>query len=117
MKEKILQLRNEGKSYKEIREILKCSKSTISYHCGDGQKEKTKERLKLRRENILLEKVERFKLRKFKNNSEKVRKFTKRDNEKSLDNTNKNITPSLNRNIGYRTVMYNKIITTFWNFI
>mgnify|MGYP000362324040 FL=1 len=56
MKEKILQLRNEGKSYKEIREILKCSKSTISYHCGDGQKEKTKERLKLRRENILLEK-------------------------------------------------------------
>jgi len=92
MKEKILQLRNEGKSYKEIREILKCSKSTISYHCGDGQKEKTKERLKLRRENILLEKVERFKLRKFKNNSEKVRKFTKRDNEKSLDNTNKNIT-------------------------
>ena len=46
MKEKILQLRNEGKSYKEIREILKCSKSTISYHCGDGQKEKTKERRK-----------------------------------------------------------------------
>ena len=42
MKEKILQLRNEGKTYKQIQEILKCSKSTISYHCGVGQKEKTK---------------------------------------------------------------------------
>lgn len=34
MKEKIIKLRNEGKTYNEIKEILKCSKSTISYHCS-----------------------------------------------------------------------------------
>lgn len=30
---KIIKLREEGKSYDEISEILNCSKSTISYHC------------------------------------------------------------------------------------
>jgi hypothetical protein len=44
MKEKILSLRKEGKSYLEIKKILGCSKGTISYHCGEGQKEKTKKR-------------------------------------------------------------------------
>ena len=34
MKDEILKLRKEGKSYKQIKEILKCSKSTISYHCS-----------------------------------------------------------------------------------
>lgn len=34
MKEEILKLRKEGKSYNEIKEILKCSKATISYHCS-----------------------------------------------------------------------------------
>jgi CRISPR/Cas system Type II protein with McrA/HNH and RuvC-like nuclease domain len=86
MKEKILELRKEGKSYKQIQLILNCSKSTISYHCGYGQKEKTKKRLKKRRENILLEKVESFKYRKHKNNKEKVRKFNKRDNENGSTN-------------------------------
>ena len=33
MKEKILKLREEGKSYNEIKKILGCSKGTISYHC------------------------------------------------------------------------------------
>lgn len=42
MKEDILKLRKEGKSYSEIKSILGCSKSTISYHCADGQKEKSK---------------------------------------------------------------------------
>ena len=46
MKEKIIQLYNEGKSYKKIQDILGCSKGTISYHCGIGQKEKAKNRLK-----------------------------------------------------------------------
>lgn len=40
-KEKILELRSEGKSYKEIVDELGCSKGTVSYHCGKGQKEKT----------------------------------------------------------------------------
>jgi CRISPR/Cas system Type II protein with McrA/HNH and RuvC-like nuclease domain len=86
MKEKILKLREEGKSYKQIQLILNCSKSTISYHCGEGQKEKTKTRTKQRRENTLLEKVERFKYRKFRNNREKVRRFNKRDNENGFTN-------------------------------
>lgn len=80
MKEKILQLRNEGKTYKQIQEILKCSKSTISYYCGVGQKEKVKDRTKKLRENIILKKLETYKYRKNRNKKECVRKFNKRDN-------------------------------------
>ena len=43
MKEEILKLRAQGKNYNEISKILGCSKGTISYHCGDGQKEKYRE--------------------------------------------------------------------------
>lgn len=52
MKEKILKLREEGKTYKEIKEELNCSKGTIAYHCGEGQKEKTKERTRKSRKTI-----------------------------------------------------------------
>jgi len=38
----ILRLRSEGKSYNEIAKELGCSKGTVSYHLGFGQKEKTK---------------------------------------------------------------------------
>lgn len=41
-KENILRLRAEGKSYSEIAKELGCSKGTVSYHIGFGQKEKTK---------------------------------------------------------------------------
>lgn len=33
LKDEIIRLRKEGKTYKEIKKILKCSFSTISYHC------------------------------------------------------------------------------------
>lgn len=33
IKEDILRLRNEGYSYRDIQEKLKCSKSTINFHC------------------------------------------------------------------------------------
>ena len=49
MKENILKLRSAGKTYAEIQNELKCSKSTISYHCGKGQKDKTKERTRILR--------------------------------------------------------------------
>lgn len=40
MKENILKLRHEGKSYKQIAKLLGCAKSTVSYHCGsDEQRE------------------------------------------------------------------------------
>ena len=90
MKEKILNLRNEGKTYNEIKDILGCSKSTISYYCGDGQKEKNKNRNKKRRENILLAKVETFKnVRNRKSTVEALRKFQKRSKmvDSKIDNT------------------------------
>lgn len=37
MKNEILYLRREGKTYDEIKEILGCSKSTISYHCSKNK--------------------------------------------------------------------------------
>jgi len=80
MREQILKLRDEGKSYREIQKIIGCSKSTISYHCGEGQKEKTKNRTKKRRENKLIDKLEKFKYRKLRYRKESVRKFNKRDN-------------------------------------
>ena len=52
----ILRLRAEGKTYNQIKEILGCSKGTISHHLGAGQKEKTAIRRKKTRDrhHILL---------------------------------------------------------------
>lgn len=62
IKKEILRLRDEGKSYKEIQKELGCSKGTISYHCGEGQKEKSQNRQrKLRKDNVLIRKVDHFK--------------------------------------------------------
>lgn len=104
MKEEILKLRKEGKNYNEIKELLGCSKSTISYHCGEGQKIKTKDRSKKRRINIIISKTESFKSRKKneniivtkiikskKNFVETVRKFQKRDFGNSSSKYNKDI--------------------------
>ena len=61
MKEKILKLREEGLSYKQISKQLGCSKGTVSYYCGEGQKEKSKKRIQARRKEIvILKKVENF---------------------------------------------------------
>jgi CRISPR/Cas system Type II protein with McrA/HNH and RuvC-like nuclease domain len=46
MKERILLLRLEGKTYNEIKSILGCSKSTIAYHCSSEQKIKSINRSK-----------------------------------------------------------------------
>ena len=48
-KENILQLRSEGYSYRDIQALLNCSKSTISFHCGENQKEKNLRRCKSRK--------------------------------------------------------------------
>lgn len=39
-KEDILRLRAEGKSFDQIHKELGCSKSVISYHCGNGNEKK-----------------------------------------------------------------------------
>lgn len=124
MKEEILKLRNEGKTYDQICKILNCSKGTVSYYCGSGQKEKTDKRRNKRRENILLNKVDRFKYRKqeiknisAKNNrtskdlTESIRKFQKRDNSVKGDNINKNIEltftwPDIINKFGENTICY-----------
>lgn len=41
LKENILNLRSSGLSYNKISQILSCSKSTISYYCGQNVKEKS----------------------------------------------------------------------------
>lgn len=82
MKSKILELRSQGKSYREIQKELGCSKSTISYHCGDGQKEKTKERTQKNRDNnSLLRKVENFKTKARKGIINKSQKFQLKSKE------------------------------------
>jgi len=45
-KHRILELRELGKTYNEIVKIVGCSKGLVSYHCGEGQKEKTNIRRK-----------------------------------------------------------------------
>lgn len=61
LKEDILRLRAEGKSYNQIVAELNCSKGTVAYHCGEGQKKKFLERTRrYREENPLLQKVDRF---------------------------------------------------------
>jgi len=41
LSEKIIALRNSGKSYNQIKKELGCSKGTISYYLGEDQKAKT----------------------------------------------------------------------------
>lgn len=61
LKEKILQLRDEGKSYSVISDELQCTKGIISYHCNALVKQKTKGRTKRwRKENTLKTKIRNF---------------------------------------------------------
>lgn len=46
LKDRIIALRKQGKTYTEIKDELGCSKGTISYHLGPGQKAKTLNRRK-----------------------------------------------------------------------
>lgn len=72
VKEKIIELRNLGYSYNKIAKETGCSKGTISYHCGEGQKEKYKNRLIKNRktQHPLIGKIENFTLNIKKNKTE-----------------------------------------------
>lgn len=53
MKDEILKLRNENKTYDEICDILGCSKSTVAWHCSKEVREKSqKARNKNRRKAV-----------------------------------------------------------------
>ena len=51
-KNEIIRLGKEGRSYREIQKILGCSKGTIAYHLGMGQKEKTLDRQRIIRTKV-----------------------------------------------------------------
>ena len=44
MKEKILELRNQGMSYREIQKVLGCSRSLVSYYVNPDGKQKHRDR-------------------------------------------------------------------------
>jgi len=61
LSEKILTLREEGLSYRQIERELGCSKATISYHCGKRQKDKADVRRKnYKNSHPFIRKFERF---------------------------------------------------------
>lgn len=62
VKDEILELRKLGYSYRQIESKLGCSKGTISYHCGKGQKEKYIERriTNRKKQHPLVRKIENF---------------------------------------------------------
>ena len=55
MKEKILNLRDDGKSYSEISKILGCSKSTVYYYCNENSKNVIKNGIYRRKMGIFIE--------------------------------------------------------------
>jgi len=52
LKDKIIKLRKEGKSYRKISNILECSRATISYHCKRNNLENIGLRRKLNEGDI-----------------------------------------------------------------
>lgn len=62
LSERILALRAEGKSYRQIEAELGCAKSTVAHHCSEEQRRKARARGdRLRASNGLVRKVEVFK--------------------------------------------------------
>lgn len=55
MKEDILQLLKDGKSYKEICEILNCSKALVHYHARPDKREYFKEQRRKNRKKQMIE--------------------------------------------------------------
>ena len=70
--QKIVNLRKQGLSYSEIAKKLNCNKSTISYHCSQSSRDKSKERCAKHRfvypwKHKFSDKVSNFKLRVYDN--------------------------------------------------
>ena len=88
--EQIKKLREEGKTYNQIKEILQCAKSTISYHLGDGQKEKSLNRLRKQRKlNPWLQKGEHFVTDTHPSLESPPKRFSRRDLKKHLEGVDK----------------------------
>lgn len=91
MKERILQLRSEGKTYKQIVDEVGCAKSTVAYYCNLEYQKSAKERHAQNKKNdILGRKIENFKsLRRLKNKSERFQ-FRNNDAPDKRNPYNKN---------------------------
>jgi|688.fasta_scaffold492486_1 hypothetical protein len=60
---RIIELHQQGKTYREIKNELKCSLSTICYHCGKGQKNKNRIKNTLyRKKHPYIQKIQNFNL-------------------------------------------------------
>ena len=90
MKEQIIKLRQEGKTYRDIQQEVRCSLSTIAYYCGENQKEKSKNRqIQLRKNDkyVLSRKVDTYIGRVENNNIAYNKSYQKRDeNHKNILN-------------------------------
>lgn len=74
----IVRLRDSGLSYNAISKTLGCSKSTVSYHCGSGQKEKSLTRTQeYRSTNSIVAKINRFRT----NDPRRANSYRKSDDE------------------------------------
>ena len=89
MREKILKLREEGKSYNEIAALLGCNKGKIAYTCNPEVRKKAAERqIKNRIKNPFSKKLGAFKSRQI---NEKVRAFQKRDKKERITFTTEDV--------------------------
>jgi len=93
-KESILALRKKGKTYNEIQEELGCSKSVISYHCGDGAEKKRVKQSVKKREGVY-RKISAFRNRTTRKNEKlrgKVKTFRRSGTHGLVNNIDKNYT-------------------------
>lgn len=86
LENKIKELRNKGLTYDAIASELNCSKGTISYHLGVGQKKKAKERQSKVRRTHNERTVDQL--------IERVRKFNNDPRNESLTTDTKESTPA-----------------------
>jgi 5-methylcytosine-specific restriction endonuclease McrA len=109
MKEQILELRKQGLTYNQICNKVGCSKATVSYHCGEGQKEKNRKRTQNRRKStVISQKVERFQYKKIKNKTEDFQRLRIRKNGQSRLGKRKMIFSwkDVIEKFGWKTVCY-----------
>jgi len=108
LKPQILKLRAEGKTYNQIAKQLDCSKSVISYHCGNGS-EKERVLSALKKRPVLYSKISRFKGRctrsDYKKIQSKIKTFKRSTKNSACSST---IVNSINKNYTYKDVL-NKI--------
>lgn len=79
LKNQIIELRKNGLSYKQIMNQLNCSKSTVCYYLGSGQKEKTRIRTNKNRQkqHPFIRKLENFSQKHITNTKKNIANYHK----------------------------------------